>query len=167
MIYSRKWFFMKNQGKIIKNRQCFRKIWNLDHSFSDISPPCKKQIRSKYLAVWKIWSNLSNLGFLWVYKQICTKTSKQRWVKMMKNAARGQKNVIFSRPHGGRQKRSMWNVGLKLHTHFNMVIIWGFIPEWTLDCPSENPPAKRPVAFYLKGVALLDILRLEVKATRP
>ena len=101
MIYSRKWFFMKNQGKIIKNRKCFGKIWNLNHSFSDISPPCKKKFRSKYLAVWKIWSNLSNLGFLWVYKQICTKTSKQRWVKMMKNAARGQKNVIFSSPTVG------------------------------------------------------------------
>ena len=101
MIYSRKWFFMKNQGKIIKNRKCFRKIWHLDHSFSDISPPCKTKFRSKYLSVWKIWSNLSNLGFLWVYKQICTKTSKQRWVKMMKNAARGQKNVIFSSPTVG------------------------------------------------------------------
>ena len=36
-----------------------------------------------------------------------------------------------------------------------------------MDCPSENQPAKRPVAFYPKGVAMLDILRLEVKATRP
>ena len=36
-----------------------------------------------------------------------------------------------------------------------------------MDCPSENRPAQRPVAFYPKGVAMLDILRLEVKATRP
>ena len=134
------------------------------HSFSDISPPCKKKFRSKYLAVWKI---LSNLGFLWVSKQICTKTNKQRWVKMMKNAARGQKKLIFFKPHGGRQKCvcGMW--ATMLHTHFNMVIIWGFIPEWTLDCSSENQPTRRPVAFYLRGVASLDILRLGVKATRP
>ena len=36
-----------------------------------------------------------------------------------------------------------------------------------MDRPSENQPAKRPVAFYPKGVAMLDILRLEVKASRP
>ena len=36
-----------------------------------------------------------------------------------------------------------------------------------MDCPSENQPSKRPVAFYPKGVAMLYILRLEVKATRP
>ena len=36
-----------------------------------------------------------------------------------------------------------------------------------MDCSSENPPTRRPVAFYPKGVALFDILRLEVKATRP
>ena len=36
-----------------------------------------------------------------------------------------------------------------------------------MDCPSENPPTRQPVVFYPKGVALLDILRLEVKATRP
>ena len=59
------------------------------------------------------------------------------------------------------------NVGLELHTHFNTVIIWGFISEWTLDCSSENQPVRRPVSFYLKGVALLDILRLEVKKLDP
>ena len=48
------------------------------------------------------------------------------------------------------------------HTHFDMVIIWGFISEWTLDCSSKNLPARRPVVFYVKGVALLDILRFEV-----
>ena len=36
-----------------------------------------------------------------------------------------------------------------------------------MDCLSGNQPTKRPVAFYPKGVALLDILRLEVKASRP
>ena len=36
-----------------------------------------------------------------------------------------------------------------------------------MDCPSGNQHTNRPVAFYPKGVALLDILRLEVKASRP
>ena len=36
-----------------------------------------------------------------------------------------------------------------------------------MDCPSKNWPSKRPVAFYPKGVAMLDILRLEVKQQNP
>ena len=121
---------MKNKRHIIKNRKCFRKIWNLDQIFSDILPLCKKKFRSKYVAVWKIWSNLSNLGFLWVYKQIYTKTSKERWVKMMKKCSKRPEKCDFFEPHDGHQKLYMRNVGLKLHTHFNMVFIWGFIPEW-------------------------------------
>ena len=31
-----------------------------------------------------------------------------------------------------------------------------------MNCSFKNPPARRPIAFYLKGVALLDILRFEV-----
>ena len=76
------------------------------------------------------------------------------------------RKIDFFEPQGGRQKCvcGMW--ASMLHTHFNMVITRGFIPECTLDCPSENPPTKRPVAFYPKGVAMLDILRLEVRATK-
>ena len=80
----------------------------------------------------------------------------------MQNKKNEARKIDFFLPHGGRQKCVCDNVAYTKHSHFNMVLTWGFIPVWTLFCSSEIPPANRPVAFYLKGVALFDILRLEV-----